>query len=148
MDINDLLSSLSPEDMNNLTQLASSLMNGSGGNKAAEENRGFSGDGNSAKGGAGQSLNNSGDDFSNRSGASPLNSDLLGGVDLNSLAGFASLIGKFSNTQNDPRCNLIMSLKPLLSPEKQKRADEAIKIIHLTQLLPELRNSGLLNFSL
>lgn len=64
-------------------------------------------------------------------------------LDLNAFSNIASVMSKLGSS-NDPRCRLIMSLKPLLSKERQKRADEAIRILKIIELVPVLRDSGLL----
>ena len=46
---------------------------------------------------------------------------------------------------DDERTALIKALKPMLSEPRQQKADEAIKILKLIQLLPLLRESGFLN---
>lgn len=49
-----------------------------------------------------------------------------------------SLIGKLNGKENDRNSALITALKPYLTPEHQKRADDAEKILKLITLLPEL----------
>lgn len=51
-------------------------------------------------------------------------------------------IGKLFSLE-DERTLLIKALKPMLSEDKQKKADEAIKILRLMQIVPLLRDSGL-----
>lgn len=111
MDISQILSSLSEEDMKNLQDLASSLMSGEGQETKAEPPR---------------------------EQANP-----FGGIDLNALGSMATLFSAFSGPSDDPRCRLISSLKPMLSTERQQRADEAIKIIKLMDMLPLLKESGI-----
>lgn len=113
MDINQILSSLSEEDMKNLQGLAASLMSGDGQESKAEPPK---------------EQNNP-----------------LGGIDINALGSMASLLSAFSGPSDDPRCRLISSLKPLLSSERQQRADEAIKIIKLMDMLPLLKETGIFN---
>lgn len=57
-----------------------------------------------------------------------------------------SRIGKISNavSGDDERTALLKALKPMLSSERQQKADEAIKIMRMLRLLPLLRDSGLL----
>ncbi len=102
MDISEILSSLTPDDINKLKDVASTFL----GEQKSDSD-------------ASQKVN------------SPQPSDLLGAI------------GKFS--ADDDRTALIKALKPLLSEQRQKRADEAIKILRLMQLLPLLRESGILN---
>ena len=54
-------------------------------------------------------------------------------------------IGELSKlfSQEDERTALIKALKPMLGEEKQKRADEAVKILSLIQMIPLLKDSGI-----
>ena len=61
----------------------------------------------------------------------------LAGMDI---AGLGSLLGG-----EDERCKFIQSLKPLLSEARQKRADDAIKLLKLAGAIPALKQSGLLD---
>lgn len=108
MDINEILSSLTPEDMEQLKSVASSLM-GSGQTESKKEQ---------------QSQPNN-----------IFNPEMLGNL------------GKISNavSGDDQRTALLKALKPMLSEQRQQKADEAIKILKIIQLLPLLRESGLLN---
>ena len=58
--------------------------------------------------------------------------DALGGEDIGKTAG------------NDSRVQLIYALKPHLSAERQARADTAVKILKLLDILPAIKESGLL----
>lgn len=120
MDISQILSSLSAEDMKNLQDLATSVLSGNGTSNEEKPNP-------------------------------PLKQEQqnpLGNIDLNALGNMASMLSVFSGTSNDPRCQLIMSLKPLLSEERRQRADEAVRIIKLMDMLPMLREAGIFNGSL
>lgn len=48
-----------------------------------------------------------------------------------------SLFEKLNNNRNDPRCNLISALKPLLSPPRQKKADQAIEMMKIFSILSD-----------
>ncbi len=56
---------------------------------------------------------------------------------------FQKLMGSFN--KENPNTALLKSLKPLLKKERQKKVDEAVKIMKLVSLFPELRESGILN---
>lgn len=109
MDISEILSSLTPEDMEQLKNVASSLMGSGQSESKKEQNQ--------------ASSNNI------------LNTDMIGNL------------GKISNavSGDDQRTALLKALKPMLSEQRQQKADEAIKILKIIQLLPLLRESGLLN---
>lgn len=48
-----------------------------------------------------------------------------------------SLFEKLQSSRNDPRCNLIRALKPLLSPSRQKKAETAIELLKIFSLFSE-----------
>ena len=56
------------------------------------------------------------------------------GIDPDMLFKIMSIMQKLQSRQNDPRCNLITALKPLLSPERQQKADMAIELLRLMSL--------------
>ncbi len=99
-EIENLLASVSPEDMERLKNVASSLMSGDSAKKADE------------------------------SEPSPA-------ISMEKLKPIMSAIGKMNNS--DERIEFITHLKPLLGPDRQRRADEAVKFLHIMQILPELR---------
>ncbi|MBQ6381248.1 MAG: hypothetical protein IJJ41_06595 [Clostridia bacterium] len=47
--------------------------------------------------------------------------------------------------KEDERTRLIKALKPMLGSERQERADRAVKLLQLVALLPQLKESGLLD---
>ena len=103
--IADMLSSLSPEDMQTLKGMAQDLFGGEA--TAAGDN------------------------------TPPLPPDFAN-LDLGSLS-------KLMARGDDARTQLIQSLKPMLSPARQQRAEEAIRLLHLISLLPALKESGILD---
>ena len=98
--INDIISNLTPDDINMLKGVASSILGE----------------------GALQSLNSLG----------------LDSLDFNMIMKAKSIFDKMNNTPNK-NVDLIMALKPHLRPETQNKADQALKIIKLFEVLPLLR---------
>lgn len=135
MDIGDILSSLSAEDMKNLQNIAASLTGSAqGGERDPQPNQK-----------QGQSPGTSRNPNSDQNfGANQRPESQPLGLDQKAFGDIAGLMSKLGSSGDDPRCRLISSLKPMLSPEKQKRADEAIRIMKLIDLLPVLKDSGLL----
>ena len=62
------------------------------------------------------------------------------GIDFETITKIASVLGKLSSQPRDPGCELLSALKPMLSPERRHKADEAIKMIQLLSLLPLLKD--------
>lgn len=67
--------------------------------------------------------------------------DMLSGSELQAII---SIISQLKSSSDDSRVQLINALKPHLSEERQKRADTALKILKLLDLLPLIKESGLL----
>lgn len=44
------------------------------------------------------------------------------------------IIGKLSTSHNDPRSNLLMSLRPYMRSSRQGSIDNAVKLLNLTKL--------------
>ena len=64
--------------------------------------------------------------------------DLFSGIDPATMSKIAGILARLNSAPTDPRCELITSLKPLLSKDKQQKADEAIKKLQLLSLIPML----------
>ena len=62
------------------------------------------------------------------------------GMDFETITKIASVLGKLSSQPKDPGCELLSALKPMLSPERRHKADEAIKMMQIISLLPLLKD--------
>ena len=62
------------------------------------------------------------------------------GIDFETITKIASVLGKLSSQPKDPGCELLTALKPMLSPERRQKADEAIKMMQIISLLPLLKD--------
>lgn len=111
--LSDLLSSLSPDDMASLKAAASSLL---GGNQESPKAQ--------AKEEAPAKKEEPGLNFSKD--------------DMAMLMRVRGMMSKMN--QKDDRSDLILALKPHLSPKRQKRADEAIRMMHMMEMLPALKD--------
>ena len=106
--INDIISNLTPDDINMLKGVASSIL----GEGAPENTQSTT-----------QNFNNNQNNNQNA---------------LQSIMKAKSIFDKMNNTPNK-NVDLIMALKPHLRPETQNKADQAMKIIKLFEVLPLLR---------
>ncbi|HCH28078.1 MAG TPA: hypothetical protein DEW35_01075 [Ruminococcaceae bacterium] len=72
------------------------------------------------------------------------NSDVLGisGDEAQKILG---IFTRLKTRPDDKRTALLSALRPNLSPEKQKKVDTAIKLLKLIDMLPLLKESGILN---
>lgn len=124
--INDIISNLTPDDINMLKGVASSILG-----EGAPENTQSTTQNSSA-----QNLNNN--QNNNQNALQSLNSLGLDSLDFNMIMKAKSIFDKMNNTPNK-NVDLIMALKPHLRPETQNKADQAMKIIKLFEVLPLLR---------
>ena len=56
------------------------------------------------------------------------------------------IMSKLKNAGNDSRTKLLLALKPNLSEPRQEKIDTAVKILKIIEILPYLKESGILNF--
>lgn len=100
-DLQELLSSISDEDMSKLKNVAESLMMNTAPKEQPKQN----------------------------TSALPFDEKTIGKI--------MSVMGKMN--KEDSRTRLILDLKPLLSDERRKKADDAIKFLQLMDTLPLLK---------
>lgn len=62
-------------------------------------------------------------------------------LDMGTILKLKSIMDKMGNLQNDPRSNLLLSLKPYLKPSRKEKVDQYIKLFSMTQLFDSL-NGG------
>lgn len=61
------------------------------------------------------------------------------GIDPQMIMKITKMMGMLNSSSSSPRCDLIKALKPLLSQDKRKRADEALQIMKLMDILPMIQ---------
>lgn len=114
--LNDIINNLSADDINMLKGVASSIL---GENAAAEGN--------------GQKAQES-----QPAGGGSLSPAGLDGIDFEMIMKAKTIFEKMNGAHNK-NLDLIMALKPHLSPDKQDRADQAVRILKLFEVLPMLK---------
>ncbi len=66
-------------------------------------------------------------------------------VSPNEMKAIMNIMGRLKNGNDDRRTALLLALKPNLSKEKQEKVDTAVKLLKLVELLPYLKESGILS---
>lgn len=120
--LNDIINSLSTEDINMLKGVASSILGDS--TDTTEQQK--------------PQMNNVKQNTPQQSGVPALAGLGLDGIDFNMIMKAKTIFEKMNNTSNK-NVDLIMALKPHLSPETQNKADQAMRILKLFEVLPLLR---------
>ncbi len=124
--INDIISNLSPNDIEMLKGVASSILGGSSASQPAQSSQ----QGNTPKSPENPKGNNQ--------EVQALSNLGMDGVDFEMIMKAKNIFEKMNNTQNK-NVDLIMALKPHLSKESQNKADTAMRILRLFEVLPLLR---------
>ena len=132
-DVGAILNSLTPDDIENLKQTAASVLGNNFEPPTFEPPTKES-------------------EIKNKKEANQINiDDLLKNVagsksfgmpDLSQLSAIVPILQAFNS--KDERLDFINALKPLLSEERQKKADEATKLVKLMSVLPLLRERGIM----
>lgn len=114
--LNDIISSLSSDDINMLKGVASSIL----GEDASEKS-------------------NKSAPAPNESSANGLTALGFNGDDFNMIMKAKSMFDRMNKTSNK-NTDLILALKPHLSPENRNKADTAIRILKMFEMLPLLKD--------
>lgn len=62
--------------------------------------------------------------------------------DINTILKIKSVMDSFNNNSDDPRTNLLLSLKPYLGDSKKDKVDQYIKFLHLAKVIEVLNPMG------
>jgi len=115
--VSELLGSMSEEELHNLQEAAQSLFSQLGG-ETGEETRESAGPSPAGPGGFGDV-------------SSMFTPELLGKL--------TQIMGRMNT--HDPRTDLILALRPHLSRRRQKRAEQAVQMMKMLDLLPALQGA-------
>ena len=125
--LNDIIASLSEDDINMLKGVASSILGNQPEEKPQRQNNPKVQE---------NMLQNTQNNSANA--LSALSSLGLDSIDFNMIMKAKTIFDKMNSTSNK-NVDLIMALKPHLRPETQNKADQALRIIKLFEVLPLLR---------
>ncbi|MCI8411481.1 MAG: hypothetical protein HFJ40_03385 [Clostridia bacterium] len=117
-DLSDVISQIPPEMIQNVSSMMSSN------NPKTNENSSSSNYNNSD---SGNKNNTNNFDFSN--------------IDMNTILKMKSVIEKM-NGSNDPRSNLLYSLKPYLREEKKEKLDQYANLLNMAKIAELLKNDN------
>lgn len=69
-------------------------------------------------------------------------SDTASSIDFETILKMKSIMEKLNNNSNDPRANLLISLKPYLKESRKEKVDQYIKLFGMSKVLEVFNNSG------
>lgn len=118
--ISDAISQISPE----MIQQFSSLLSNSNNQNNTQNNI----------------QNNNPSTSSNTNTSNENTNSQFGGLDIGTIMKMSSAFGKMNNT-NDPRANLLNSLKPYLRDTKKDKLDNYVNLLNMTKIADILKNN-------
>lgn len=66
----------------------------------------------------------------------------LNGIDMNTIMKMSSVIRKMNNSKNDPRANLLNSLKPYLRDSKKGKLDNYMNLLNVTKIAEIMKETN------
>lgn len=86
---------------------------------------------------------NSSDNMNNNNENSNTNNNFdFSNIDMATIMKIKNIMGKMNNKKDDPKSNLLTSLKPYLRDSKKERLDKYMKIMNLTSVMEVFNNIG------
>ena len=113
--ISDAISQISPEMIQNFSKMFAEQSKKSTTSQPSTNN---------------ESSNQNSNENSNSQGSDAFN---LNGIDMNTIMKMSSAFGKM-NTKNDPRANLLNSLKPYLRDNKKNKLDNYMNLLNVSKI--------------
>ena len=66
----------------------------------------------------------------------------LSGIDMNTVMKMSSVLGKMKNSKDDPRANLLNSLKPYLRDSKKGKLDNYMNLLNVTKIAELMKDNN------
>lgn len=115
--LSEAMSQISPEMIQNFSKMLSNQEN----NQNQEPNNNNNNNNNSSN-------SNDAFDFSN--------------IDMNTIMKMSSVMGKMNNSANDPRSNLLNSLKPYLRDSKKGKLDNYMNLLNVAKIAEIMKDNN------
>ena len=117
--ISDALSKISPEMIQNFSNMMNSNSQNNGQN------------------------NNNPNNSQNGSGQNSIPNFDLNNIDMNTIMKISSAFGNMNQNKNDPRANLLNSLKPYLRDNKKEKLDSYVNLLNMSKIAEVLKNTNI-----
>ena len=119
--ISDAISNISPEMIQNFSKMLSNQ----GNNNQNQETNNYN------------SNNNP-----NSNNNQETNNFDLSGIDMNTIMKMSSVLGKMKNSNDDPRANLLNSLKPYLRDSKKGKLDNYMNLLNVAKIAEIMKDNN------
>ena len=134
--IADAISQISPEMIQNFSKMLSNQNNSNTNANTNTNNTSNNPNGNTA-------TNTNTNTNTNTSTNNNTNSNFdFSNIDMNTIMKMSSVLGKMNNTKDDPRANLLNSLKPYLRDSKKNKLDNYINLLNVTKIAELMKENN------
>lgn len=69
-------------------------------------------------------------------------SNPFGNIDIGTIMKMKAIMDKMNQKKDDPRSNLLLSLKPYLKPSRKQKVDQYIQLFSMTEILEAFNSTG------
>lgn len=125
--LSDAISQISPDMIQNISQMLQNNSNNNGSSSSGENNNNMNGS------------NSSGNSNNTNNSGSSSNGFDFNNLDPNTIMKITSAFSKMNN-KNDPRANLLYSLKPYLRDNKKDKLDQYVNLLNITKIADILKD--------
>lgn len=139
--ISEALSNISPEMIQNFSKMLSNQGNTNNQQNQSQQqnNNNFN---NTQNNNTSNNFNNNQTSNTNESNSNPLNNFDFSNIDMNTIMKMSSVLGKMNNNQNDPRANLLNSLKPYLRDSKKGQLDNYMNLLNVSKIAEIMKENN------
>lgn len=126
--LSDAISNISPEMIQNFSKMLSNQQQTNTNQESDSSSNSQQTNNSNNSSNSNHTTENNGFDFSN--------------IDMNTVMKMSSMFGKMNNTKNDPRANLLNSLKPYLRDSKKGKLDNYMNLLNVTKIAEIMKDNN------
>lgn len=63
-------------------------------------------------------------------------------IDINTILKMKSIMEKMQTSKNDPRSNLLLSLKPYLKESRKSKVEQYVQLLNMTKIMEAFHENG------
>lgn len=145
--ISEAISNISPEMIQNFSKMLSNQNNtnnqqGQNQNQHQQQNNNNNNFNSTPNNNPNNNFNNSQASNTNENNSNPTNNFDFSNIDMNTIMKMTSVLGKMNNNQNDPRANLLNSLKPYLRDSKKGQLDNYMNLLNVSKIAEIMKENN------
>jgi len=132
--LSDAISQISPEMMQNFSKMLSNQSGTSSQNNSVNQEN--------IQANTKNQHNSAQEDYSQNVNSDSSNNFDFSNIDMDTIMKFSSVFGKMKNSKNDPRANLLNSLKPYLRDEKKGKIDQYMNLLNVSKIAEIMKDNN------